>query len=319
MKAFWQWIVKNLSNIFGFLGIAITIFIGFFYVPNWLKNVQFEKTISAQRDLEQSIKELIYSDSICDYSEIVTLMRANELQFDRPNLFSTKDLLTLVQESFMQDRFIPLEKRRKLISELESLKKQIPAIQENKTNTNESKGHFKFLQWLSILVTTLGVIGGILSFYFKFRTEKEKDEEIENQSIETNNEIKSQFNVESYYKHQIAQVIGNHPGVIVSKSLTGDFGFDIEFEYNGKINYVLIKYLSETKVGLNSIKRLFLYQKGLEGNFWFIYNTDITELVKRQVQEMNKITREYRETILLKAENGTEFKREFEKILMPSN
>src|SRR5690606_16399407 len=102
METFWKWIIKNLSNIFGLIGILLTLYFGVLYVPSWLREAQQEKFISAQRNLQQSVKELIYSDSICTYSEIDVLIKAKELKLNQTYPLSPEEILTETQESFMQ-------------------------------------------------------------------------------------------------------------------------------------------------------------------------------------------------------------------------
>ena len=315
MKAFWKWIVKNLSNIFGLIGILLTLYFGVFYVPSWLREAQQEKFINAQRNLQQSVKELIYSDSICTYPEIEVLIKAKELKLNQTYPLSPEEILTETQESFMQDRFLPLEKRKELISKIESLKKEIPKTTNTQLEKAESKSSVWFFEWLSILMSLIGVVVGIISFYLKYKTEKEKDEEIESQIIESEN-LKSNIEFAFDYEKQIINVINNLSGVKVLKTPSErDFGFDLEFEYKNKRIFIEAKYLTRSKVGLNSFMRFIAHQKGLEGEFWFVYNTDLTEMVKRKADEMNKLAGPNRRIVLIKAENGTEFSNQLNKIL----
>lgn len=315
MKAFWKWIVKNLSNIFGFIGILLTLYFGVFYVPGWLREAQQEKFINADRNLQQSIKELIYSDSICTYSEIQTLINAKEISLNQSYPFTELEVLTKTQESFMQDRFLPLEKRKELISEIDVLKKQIPESSKEQQEKVESKKPFWFLEWLSILVSILGVIAGIFSFYLKAKSDKEKDEEIESQIIESEN-FKSNIEFAYDYERQISNIIKKIPNVKVYSSFEQrDYGFDLEFDYQDKKYFLEAKYLTKSKVGLNSLMKFLAIQKGLEGEFWFVYNTDVTEMVKKKVEEMNKLTESQRKVVLIRAENGSDFKNQIEKIL----
>lgn len=315
MKIFWKWILKNLSYIFSFTGIILTLYFGVFYVPTWLREAQNEKNLNAQRNLQQSIKELIYSDSICSYSEIEALIRAKEISLNQEFPFSPLEVLIQIQESFMQDRFLPLEKRKKLISELEKLKKEIPETTIEYTEKSKAKNSIWIYEWLSILVSLIAVIVGIISFFLKFKTEKEKDEEIENQIIESDN-YKSNIEFAIDYEKQIINTIAKYPEVkIIKQPGDRDFGLDLEFDFKGKRYFVEAKYLSRSKVGLNSFQRFLAYQKGLEGEFWFIYNTDLTDMVKSKAETMNKISSPNRIITLIKAENGNDLLKQMVKLL----
>lgn len=315
MKVFWKWIINNLANIFGLFGIVLTLYFGIFYVPSWLRETQNEKIANAERNLQQSIKELIYSDSICTYSEIATLIQAKELILNQKYPFSSQEVLTKVQESFMQDRFLPLEKRKHLISELEVLKKEIPKTPQIEDAKSESRSSVWIYEWLSVLISLIAVITGIISFFLKYRTEKEKDEEIENQMIATDNQISNiEFAID--FEKQIIKVIRSYSGVEIIKTPDDrDFGLDLEFQFKNKRFFVEAKYLTRSKIGLNSFQRFLSHQKGLEGEFWFIYNTGLTDMVKRKAEEMNKLTLPHRKIILIKAENGNDLKRQMDKLL----
>lgn len=316
MKTFGNWFVKNLSNIFGLIGIILTLYFGVFYVPSWLREAQEEKSINAQRNLKQSVKELIYSDSISSYNEISTLIRAKELELNEPYPYTPEEFLTQVQESFMQDRYLPLEKRKSLISELEELKNDIPKLTDKDDEIRYSKARNTtwISELLSIIISILGVIAGIISFYYKFRTEKEKDEEIENQILE-NEYIKENIEYAYEFESKIISLITNYPGVQMTRRFSNrDFGFDLEFSYNNKNYFVEIKFLNRSKIGLKTFQRFLASQRGLEGNFWFIYNTDLTDMVKRKAAEFSQIN-DRRNLELIKVDSLSSFKEKLEKLL----
>ncbi len=318
MRTFWKWIGKNLSNIFGLSGILVTVYLGVFYVPGWLKQSQQEKVLNAQNDLQQLIKELIYSDSVCTFSEVSILMKAKEIQLNQSYPLSAKDLLTQVEESFMQDRFLPLEKRKALVSELELIKIQIPEQPSSQNIKTESKIKVLVFQWLSVILSLVGGIVAVMSFYSKFKTEKAKDEEIENQIIVTEN---SSPNIDLAYdfEKQITQVIASHPGVqIKHTSNENDFGFDIGFEFKQKPYFVEVKYLIVSKVGLSTFNKFLYNQRGLEGEFWFVYNTELTEMVKRRSEEMIKVFSPSRNIVLIKANDIQNFKKQLQNLLPSS-
>lgn len=315
MANFLDWIVRNLSNIFGVLGIFLTLYFGVYYVPSWLKDAQQEKSLNAQKNLQQSIKELVYSDSICTYKEIDILIRAKELDLNQAYPYKPDDLLTQVEESFMQDRFLPLSKRKELVAEIELIKRQVPKAPMQQQFNSESKKSVVLLQWVSIILSILTVGVGILSFYLKFKSDREKDEEIGNQLAEPdilNSDTELAFN----YERQIIKAISSHPGVEnIKLPDQSDFAFDLEFDFDKKKYFVEAKYLSRNKVGLRSFNNFLAHQKGLEGVFLFIYNTSLTEMVKNRAEEMNSLTSPHRRVILIRAENGNELTKQLDKIL----
>jgi hypothetical protein len=315
MANFWIWIVRNLSNIFGVLGIVLTLYFGVYYVPSWLKDAQEEKSLNAQKNLQQSIKELVYSDSLCTYKEIDILIRAKELDINQPYPYKPDDLLTQVEESFMQDRFLPISKWKEIIAEIELLKRQVPQAPTLQQFKSESKKSVAIAQWVSIILSILTVGIGILSFYLKFKSDKERDEELGNQLAEPdilNSDIELAFD----YEKQIIKTISSHPGVRnIKLPDQSEFGFDMEFDFDNEKHFVETKYLMRNKVGLSSFNNFLAHQKGLEGVFLFIYNTSLTEMVKNRAEEINSLTAPHRRVILIRAENGNDLSRQLDNIL----
>lgn len=314
MKNFGNWILRNLSNIFGIIGIGLTFYLGVFYVPNWLEEAKNEKIINAQENLIQSVKELIYSDSICTLTEIEVLIKAKEIELNQKYPLSTSQSLICVQESFMQDKFLPLEKRKKLIKEIETLKTQIKP--DNNTN-QQIVSKSKTTGWegfLSIFLSIIGGLVGIISFYIKYRTDREKQEEIDNQMAQSESINYSRENAFQFEKG-ILKHLTNKPGIkIIDDFRSPNHEFDIIFEFKGKEYFVEIKYYSRSKVGLGSIERFLSSLQGKEGVFWFIYNTDLTEMVKRRVDEINMISTG-RSIQLIKIDTLNDFERKLNELL----
>ncbi len=215
----------------------------------------------------------------------------------------------------MQDRFLPLEKRKELIKEIELLKKQIPESNEPIIEKSKSKDTTWILKLVSIVISSISVIAGIISLFSNIKKEKEKDAEIENQIIETENlKINKKHTIE--FEKKIIKIIESYNGVkTIKKDDKRNCIFDLEFEFNKKKYFVEVKYFTRSKVGLNNFQKFIDYQKGLEGEFWFIYNTGVTDMVKRKVAECNKFSLSNKKIVLINAQNEIYFKRQLEKLL----
>lgn len=315
MKTFWNWIIQNLSHIFSIFGILLTLYLGVYYVPDWLEENQKEKVLNAQKDLEQSIKELVFAETTCSYNEIKILIKAKEIEVKEFAPFEPTRILIKVQQSFMQDRFLPLIQRKELMAEIEVIKKQIPNSTHSKqiVETNKSS----LLGLLSIILTIITVIFGIVSYYIRSKREKEKDEEIANQLNQTENVV-IEIDTALSYENKIKKVIENIPGAQIKETnFKNDLGFDIIFEFNGNTYFVECKYLIRSKVGLNSMERFLNQVQGLEGNFIFVYNSDLTNMVKTRVKELGKILflSSRRKVFFIKAANEEDFKLRLKSLL----
>lgn len=317
MKTIWVWVKNNLSILFGIIGIGLTLYFGVFYIPSWIKDVQNEKIRNAQLSIEQSVKELIYSDSICNLNEIELLLHAKEISLNDKFPLSVTQILICVQESFMQDKFLPLEERKLLIHEIEILKEQVkPELIEVTKQKTQITG-ILIIQLISVIATIFGVIIGIISFYTNFKREKEKQDEIDNQVAESESILYNE-NFKINYIKGIYSILHNTPDVeILAEPPMPMPEFDIYFRYSDKYYYVQVKYLTKSKVGLSSIQRFLTLLKGREGNFWFIYNTDLTKMVENKVEQIRQLNEVSigRRIQIIRIAALSEFEREIKKLL----
>jgi hypothetical protein len=322
MQKFWNWILQNLSHIFNVFGIILTLYFGVWYVPSWLVEYQREKIINAHKNVEQSIKELVFSDSICTYNEIAILLKAKEIEIGENFNIDPNNVLVMVQESFMQDKFLPLVIRKQLMNEIEIIKNQIPKQSRTEIKENSSKEKFisliknNSLSLISVIATILAVAIGIISFYQRFKNEKEKEEEIANQ-INKSEILSCRIESAILYEKRVLDVIKNFPNVKIIESENYNSNFDLIFEYNNNQYFVEAKYLLKSKVGLDSIERIINQMKGLEGTFILIHNSELTTMAKNRFIEIKETVFNHsnRKIILLKVFNENELKIELDRIL----
>lgn len=93
-KTFWEWLVRNLGNVFRILGFFLTIYFGIYYVPSYLRESQNERLKNAQNEIQQSVKELIFSDSTFNIIELTSLVDAKEISIKEKFPLSLSDILT---------------------------------------------------------------------------------------------------------------------------------------------------------------------------------------------------------------------------------
>jgi len=290
MKTFFNWLLRNISNIFGLVGILLTIYFGAIYAPDWIKEAQNEKIRNAKNDIQQSVKELVFSDSTVDIIELQTLLTAKEIELKQTLPFSLKELLILTQESFMEDKFLPLPKRRELNKEIETLKGKLPDTTDKETQEAKSKVKaFGLVEILSIILSISAGLAGVISFYLKYRTDKEKQEEINNEVEQSTVEYSYADNAQRMEKEFI-EVFKTFEGLEL-KTPNRDEGYDLYFLRDNKSYYIEFKFLNKSKVGLGTFKQFLYSVRDKPGEAWFIYNTDLTALVIREAKEFNDVNR----------------------------
>lgn len=287
MRIITNWITRNLSNIFGLVGIALTIYFGSVYVPTWNKENLNEKLNSAQQQSIQSIKELVYSDSTVTIDEIKSMIFAKELDKKVAIPYSFYEILTLTQNSFMEDKFLPLSKRKELIKEIEQLKTILlpEQAQEEVKRAKTQNGSIDWMTIFSIIISLVAGLAGLVSFYFKVRLDKEKQEEIANEVEHSTTDVSFRdfaIRTEKDFIEAIRDIVG--PVVTISSR---DEGYDLQFDKGDKKYFVEFKLLTRSKVGLGSFKQFLNSIKDQTGEAWFVYNTDLTPLVEREAKEFS--------------------------------
>lgn len=283
-KTLKEWFT-NFGTVFSILGFFATIYLGIFYVPVWLQESQNERKKNAENEILQSVKELVFSDSTFSLNELPSLIRAKEISLKESFPLSIEDILTKTEESFMEDKFLPLTKRKELINKIEQIKKQLPKDVKKVSQKSESKS---WLSLFSISISILSVILGIISAFIKFKADKDKDAEIQNelQVISSDKDL-SEYGYK--YEKNIESAIRKRQDLLIEEEQQGlDKGIDIVF-YKGNMRYfVEAKYLRKSKIGLSTFQRLIHYLKDKSGEAWLIYNTDLTPLVEEKIKEFNK-------------------------------
>lgn len=289
-----KWILRNFGNIFGVFGVVATLYFGLFYIPDYIKESGNAKLNNASNEVIQSIKELVYSDSIASITEIKALINSKEVGANLEFENSDKWFLLKAEESFMEDKFIPLTERRKLIAEIETLTLALPKTTDKEPEKiQESKSKW-FSTSLSILITLLSIIAGYFSFRANYLTRKSKDEEIENELKEARTEIGATIMSVGYKKIEkdILNILEKSKYDINPNSFNKtDREFDFEFRKDKRKYFVEVKVLRASKVGLKSIESFLLQLQGNKGIGIFIYNTELTSLSESRIRDFNKINK----------------------------
>lgn len=312
-KTLKEWFT-NFGTVFSILGFFVTIYLGIWYVPTWLQESQNEKVKNAESEILQSVKELIYSDSTFTLNELPTLVRAKEISLKQSFPLSLDDILTKTEESFMEDKFLPLTKRKELINKIEKIRLQLPKEPkpEIKNQKAESKGTW-WLELLSGIIAIVSVVLGLISTYFKYKSDKDKDAEIQNeiQDISSNKEIR-EYGYE--FEKSIEAALRTRPDIIIQDQKSDDRGIDIVFSKNDKQYFIEAKYLTRSKIGLNTFHQLTHYLKDKSGEAWLVYNTDLTPLVAQHINDFNKENKD-KSIKPIKVANSKEFADKLNDIL----
>lgn len=315
INTIWKWLIRNFGNVFSILGFFLTIYFGIYYVPSYLRESQNERLKNAQNEIQQSVKELVFSDSTFTIVELTSLVHAKEISLNEKFPLSLSDILTKAEESFMEARYLPLTKRRDLIQKIETIKQQFPKeiVNSDGRQKAEKKGASLWLELLSIIVTIITVVIGIISSVIKYQADKDKQEEINNelQEIPINNDLR-----ESAYQFErkIESILKDHSDIELLDTARKDRGIDFEFTHRNKHYFLEAKYLSRSKIGLNTFQQLSYFLKDKTGEGWLIYNTDLTPLVAKHIEDFNKSNPQAK-IKTIRVTNANEFEKKLNQLL----
>lgn len=194
MKDLWNWLVKNFSNLFTIIGIVLTVYFSIFYVPEYIKENENEKIKNINADLIESIQEVVYNNYLLDQKQIEALIKGKEIKFRIDYPYTPNELLIQTQETFMANKFIPLNERVNVVNRIDSirvnLKTEIPEINQQQDDRFLSIGKLELITiMISIILGILTAMLGSISFITKLRKERKdkinKQVELEKDDIET--------------------------------------------------------------------------------------------------------------------------------------
>lgn len=286
-----EWIVKNFWNLFGVIGVLGTFYFSLFYVPDYVKQISTAKSTVIHESLMDDVQELIFYEQSVDINDIETLIKGKELSQGATYPFSVNELLIQVQERFMGNKFVPLDKRKSLIEKIDSLREKTPTVEQ------ETETKFDWLTFLPWLMSGIGIfisILGAVSLSEKFKRDKEVEVDIgsednENIIIQSINVSSSPFiHAALEYEKLIGRLLEDLGVKILAQEKSGpdrpvtmpDYIID---STNG--NFIVECKRYKKLVGLNTIRQ-FLYQT-LEHGKKGIFVT-ASELTKRSMEAVNR-------------------------------
>lgn len=283
----WNLLVKHFSTIISFLGFAATLYFGIFYVPEFVTEYKTFKKDQNINEVIQTSKELIYSDSISNYSEIKNLIKSKEAKYGKSFNKDPQWFLFRVEESFLEDKFLSLSKRRELIREIDLIISQIPEKDLNLKTDEEEE--YAWIYFVSIPLTFIIVGLGIYSLIVRYKIRKREEEEIKNEVDQAKYELGATRDLIAYKEEEktILETLSslNYEFHYYDNS---DKLFDLDFYHNNRRYFLEVKTLRRSKVGLRSISEFLNKLSARNGVGIFIYNTALTPMSEQKLKEFNE-------------------------------
>lgn len=155
------------DNKWNILAVASFIFTllfgiyGIFFVPSYVNDVRKVIYENANKELVSDLKEIVYSDFKTDSNLINALMEAKELKFGIRFQKTNELVLNQVKESFMGDKFIPLQDRFVLFARIDSLKTVSPKNDIQYAKASYATSSFDYITY-SLSIISLVISGFLL-------------------------------------------------------------------------------------------------------------------------------------------------------------
>ncbi len=86
MKNLFEWIIKNLWNLFGMLGVLGMFYFSLLHVPDYVKEITTGKVNVVHESLLDDVQELLFYDKDLSISDISSFIKGKELKLDGKEL-----------------------------------------------------------------------------------------------------------------------------------------------------------------------------------------------------------------------------------------
>jgi hypothetical protein len=151
-----SWVLKNGWNLFSVVGVIGTFYFAIVYVPDYVKDISDSKTSLARESLAADLQEIIFYDKKIDYSDVNSLIKGREVKLGFKYPYSAKDLLLEVQDRFVSNKFIPLDRRQELVATIDNMMLSAPA------DAVPAKSGIDWSMIMAYVTSALGVIIALL-------------------------------------------------------------------------------------------------------------------------------------------------------------
>ena len=178
-KGFLITLLNNFSIVFTIIGIAATIYLSCFFIPDYLVEKEESKIKGVSEELISDLSKLLLSENEIELSVINSMIKGKEIKAGIEYPYSIKELLIQTQESVYSNELIPGEVKNLLNIKLEALLTSLSNTTsyddpDEKMETTFSK-IIKNNKAKIYLIASLGLllsIIGIYSIYYQYHLNK---------------------------------------------------------------------------------------------------------------------------------------------------
>ena len=286
MKEFLAWLKDNLSHMFALVGILLTIYFSIFYVPQYSEDIRLKRIEGMNSELISTIQELAYNKHQIDSHDIETLIEGKELRDNIEYPYTVDQLLVQVQETFLANKFIPLESRKELVEAIDTVRATIKPVTPEEDPKEESA---KF-NWLSLFAAGLGVIVSMLgSFSLYSSARKQREDEVDERVVAQKeifqHRIKRAFALEEFVGKRLEAIYG--PENVEGESQT-DIGVDYLVRKDGMPKFAVeVKFTDTDLIPLRTINQVGKIAKDFGYPVVLVTNASLTKNARYKFEKLN--------------------------------
>ncbi|ELD3423818.1 restriction endonuclease [Enterobacter hormaechei] len=286
MKSLIGWIIKNGWNLFSCVGVIATFYFSLIYVPGYVEEINSAKSTVTKESLVDNVQELLFYDKKLSINDVDSFIKGKTLEQNSSYPYTSDELLLQVQDRFMSNKFIPLEKR-------ESLKETIKAIRSTYIKpTGPKENSFSYVTLMPALFSLLGTIAaafGTLSLIKKIKIDKETEVDIVSSDISYQNNNSANTSLAFEFEKTVGEVLSELGVLVDSQNVSRDVGYDFEVKAKGRNYIVEVKYFRKL-LGLGTA-RDFIYQVNSSGKGGIlIVSSGVTERTRQFINEHNNLS-----------------------------
>ena len=286
MKSVFDWIIKHAWNLFGVIGVALTFYFSIMYVPGYVKEITTGKVTVIHESLMDNIQELLFYEKTVSIEDINSFIQGKELKQGVSYPYNPDELLVQIQDRFMGNKFIPLEKREALLKQIKSIRaKYVPPETPPEKPFDRTIVISWLLSGLGVIIATIGAV----SITKKFKNDKETELDIIASDAAINQFHGSMVAAALEYEKMVGEILDELGVLKLSKNSSHDQCYDFLASDKNKEYIIEVKHYKKL-LGLGTARE-FLYKVNTSGKGGIlVVSSGVTHRTKQLIEEHNRMS-----------------------------
>lgn len=282
-----SWIIKNGWNLFSVVGVVGTFYFAIVYVPDYVKDISDGKVSVARESLASDVQEVLFYNKSLEVLDVNALIKAREIKLGFKYPYTAQDLLLEVQDRFVSNKFIPLDRRQELVSTINAILSRSPV---EPVRPPAGFDWYTFISYMISVLVALAAALGWKSLINKIQVDRETVVDLACGEVFTNETTIAPLVETKKYESLIAEIL-NELSVEFTQNAFPDRGHD--FTIPGVSPPILIEVKAYKQLmGLGTVREICA---GLTRSGWdgiLIVASGLTKNAARYIDQFNLMREE---------------------------